>query len=205
MKTGSGARPTLVTLTLSAAAIAGYLAYRTVVLTPDLTSERVTSAVGLSLAEHLPDFTLNDLEGAPKPIGDWVGEPLIINFWATWCAPCLREIPLLKTLQDEHPWLTVIGIAIDRRPAVLEFAADMQFNYPVLQGEADAMEAAASFGTEFVAMPFTVFADRDGTLLGVHTGELHAEDLDNIVAVLDDRQHGRIDVREARDRIAGLM
>jgi thiol-disulfide isomerase/thioredoxin len=202
----TAARPTLVTIVLSVAAVAGYLAYRAATVpSPAILSPAPGAMLPMSLADQLPEFELANLAGEFQSIRSWPGEPMIINFWATWCAPCLREIPLLKTLQDENPWLTVVGIAIDRRPAVLEFAEEMGFNYPVLQGESEAMEAAASFGTEFVAMPFTVFADGDGRLLGVHTGELHAEDLENIVAVLDDRHNGRIDVRQARERIAGLM
>lgn len=199
------AAPTLMTLVLSLATVAGYLAYRAAIAPgqPGATTEAAADAD--TLAERLPDFSLANLDGHPQSIHDWHGEPLIINFWATWCAPCLREIPLLKTVQDDNAWLRVIGIAIDRRPEVLAFADDMQFNYPVLQGEADAFEAAASFGTEFIAMPFTVFADDRGYLLGVYTGELHAEELGNVVAVLDDRRAGRISLDQARQRIAGLM
>ncbi len=197
--------PTLMTLVLSLAAVAGYIAYRATIAPGQSGSATDIAAEAGALAERLPDFSLANLDGHPQSIHDWHGEPLIINFWATWCAPCLREIPLLKTVQDDNAWLRVIGIAIDRRPEVLAFANDMQFNYPVLQGEADAFEAAASFGAEFIAMPFTVFADDHGYLLGVYTGELHAEELENVVAVLDDRRSGRISLDQARQRIAGLM
>jgi thiol-disulfide isomerase/thioredoxin len=198
------AAPTLMTLVLSLAAVAGYVAYR-LVMPGDVAHQEAATARAPGLAETLPNFTLMNLEGRMQTMHDWHGEPLIINFWATWCAPCLREIPLLKSVQDENPWLRIVGIALDRRAEVLEFAEDMQFNYPVLQGEADAFEAASSFGAEFVAMPFTIFADDRGYLLGVYTGELHAEELQNVVAVLEDRVAGRIGVEQARQRIAALM
>jgi hypothetical protein len=99
----------------------------------------------------------------------------------------------------------VVGIAVDRLDPVLSFAADMEFNYPILVGQSDAMDAAASFGVDFFALPFTVFAAADGRLLGVHTGEVHQEHLDNLLAVLDDLDGARIDMPAARARIAGRM
>jgi thiol-disulfide isomerase/thioredoxin len=198
------ARPTVVTLALSAAAAAGYLGYRAMVLEP-VAGDRASTTPVAELVDTLPDFSLANMAGEPQSIHSWPGDPLVINFWATWCAPCLREIPLLKSFQDDNPWLTVVGIAIDRRPLVEAFAEEMVFNYPVLMGEADAMNAAARFGAQFGALPFTVFTDAEGAVLGVHTGELHAEHLDNVRAVLEDRRAERITVNEARARLAGRM
>ncbi|SRR5690606_34783790 len=201
--------PALVTLALSAAAVAGYLTYRAVlgdreepVEPPIIQTGEVAEDV--ALPDRLPHFELDDLDGNRQSIHSWPGQPLLINFWATWCAPCLREIPLLKDLQAEHSWLTVVGIAVDRPEPVAQFAADMQFNYPILVGQAEGWEAAAMLG-EFYALPFTVFTSADGYVLGVHTGELHAEHLDNVVAVLDDLRAGRADIEQARARLAGLM
>ena len=199
------ARPTVVTLTLSAAAILGYLSYRLLVPVPGEPAALEGASSGQTLAETLPQFALDDLAGDRRSIGSWPGKPLLINFWATWCAPCLREIPMLKSFQIDNPSLQVVGIAVDRFDAVLSFADEMQFNYPVLVGQADAMDAAAAFGVEFFALPFTVFTGADGALLGVHTGEIHAEHLENLVAVLDDLAAGRIDNGTARSRLAGRM
>ncbi|MDP7297085.1 MAG: TlpA disulfide reductase family protein, partial [Gammaproteobacteria bacterium] len=71
----------------------------------------------LSVVETLPDFTLPDLNDQPRSVTEWSGRSLIINFWATWCAPCRREMPLLQSLQDEHDEdsLQVIGVAMDNR------------------------------------------------------------------------------------------
>jgi hypothetical protein len=97
----------------------------------------------------------------------------------------------------------VVGIAIDKRDDVVEFAAKMDFNYAILIGQSEAWEAAAALGVNIYALPFTVFAAADGTLLGVHGGELHAEHLDRFRAVIDDLSAGRITVQVAKDRIAG--
>jgi thiol-disulfide isomerase/thioredoxin len=194
--------PTLITLALSGAAVCGYLVYR-FTASPGAPSEAEAEAP--ALADALPAFTLADLDGTATPLSSFAGQPLVINFWATWCAPCLREIPMLKTFQAEHPDLTVIGIAVDRLDPVLEFAAEMDFNYPVLVGQSDAMDAAASFGVDFFALPFTVFADAEGHVLGVHTGEVHPEHLENLTGVLADLDGGTADLAAARARIAGLQ
>ena len=199
--------PTVLTLVLSAAAVAGYLTYRA--LTTGTSSEPTAArspadaAPPSALAARLPDFTLEDLEGGPLSIRSWPDKPLLINFWATWCAPCLREIPMLKEFQAANPDLQVVGIAVDRREPVVQFAADMQFNYAIMVGDSAGWEAAAAFGVDFFALPFTVFSGADGSLLGVHTGELHAEHLDGFRAVLDDLAAGRLDTAGARTRMAG--
>jgi len=197
--------PTFVTLILSAAAVAGYLSYR--MLGPEAAQQAAVdnTAGARALSDRLPDFVLDSLDGEPLSINSWPGKPLLINFWATWCAPCLREIPMLKEFQIDNPSLQVVGIAVDRLDPVLSFAQEMQFNYPVLVGQAGAMDAAGAFGVDFVALPFTVFAGADGALLGVHTGEIHAEHLENLVAVLDDLEASRIDVLTARARLDGQM
>ena len=81
----------------------------------------------------------------------------------------------------------------------------MDFNYPLLIGEADAMKAAASFGIDFFALPFTVFTDHDRNVLGVSTGEIHPEDLENLAAVLAELRAGAIGLEEARARVAGQI
>jgi thiol-disulfide isomerase/thioredoxin len=198
-----------VTAALSAAAILGYLAYRGLQPGPPsapTAAETETSAAEVpapTMAATLPEFSLGNLAGEPQSIRSWPGKPLLINFWATWCGPCLREIPMLKELQTGRPDLQVVGIAIDKREAVVEFAAKMDFNYAILMGQSEAWEAAAALGVNIYALPFTVFAAADGTLLGVHSGELHAEHLDRFRTVVDDLSAARITVEAAKDRLAG--
>ncbi len=105
---------------------------------------------------------------------------------------------MLKELQTRRTDVQVVGIAVDKRDAVVGFAANMQFNYPILIGESGGWDAAAAFGVNVYALPFTVFTAPNGAVLGVHTGELHPEHLDNFTAVLDDLRAGKIDVATAR-------
>jgi thiol-disulfide isomerase/thioredoxin len=200
------------TVVLSAAAAAGYLAYRAWSPPPPDESDTDTVIVDIAAdpedggvpqtAETLPDFSLGNLAGEPQSIRSWPGKPLLINFWATWCGPCLREIPMLKELQASRPDLQVVGIAIDKRDDVVEFAGRMDFNYAILIGQSEAWEAAAALGVNIYALPFTVFSGADGSILGIHTGELHAEHLERFQDIADDLAAGRIGLAEARSRMA---
>src|SRR5882757_2709705 len=113
---------------------------------------------------RLPDFSLKDLTGKSVPISAWSGKSLVINFWATWCAPCRREIPLLKALAAEWAGrdLQVVGIAVDNPDKVRDFAGQFKIDYPVLIGDQDALDVTAKFGMDSPAFPFTVFTDRRG-------------------------------------------
>ena len=128
------------------------------------------------LAATLPGFQLADRDGQLKSLQDWPNQALIVNFWATWCAPCRREIPLLQQLQRDHgaEGFQVIGIAVDFRDKVLAYADEMKIEYPLLIGEQEALDAAAAFGVEAVGFPFTVFSDRQGRIVTAHMGELTA-------------------------------
>ena len=213
------ARPVLLTALLSGAALVG------VYLVPPVRRPRARGARApqtlqfgedpaasdehddspAPLADKLPEFSLETLGGTQQSIGSWPDKPLLINFWATWCGPCLHEIPMLKQYQTRRTDLQVVGIAVDKRESVVGFAATMQFNYPILIGESGGWDAAAAFGVNVYALPFTVFTAPNGAVLGVHTGELHQEHLDNLTAVLDDLEAGKIDLPTARARIAGRI
>ena len=155
--------------------------------------------------DKLPAFSLANLDGEQQSIQSWPGKPLLINFWATWCGPCLREIPMLKELQASHSDLQVVGIAIDKPDLVAKFAAEQQFNYAILVGQNEAWTAASALGVNIFALPFTVFTAGDGSILGVHTGELHAEHLAAFRDVTGELAAGRIEVAEARRRIADAI
>ncbi len=157
-------------------------------------------------ATVLPDFVLSDLHGVPRPISDWSGQPILINFWATWCAPCRREMPLLQKLHEEsgNDGLQVIGIAIDRAPDVSAFTMETGITYPILVGQEDAIEVTDGFGLDFLGLPFTVLVDQDGQILKIQLGELHADDLKLIVAVTAELRAGEIGVNAARQRLQAL-
>ena len=153
---------------------------------------------------RLPDFSLKDLTGKSVPISAWSGKSLVINFWATWCAPCRREIPLLKALAAEWAGrdLQVIGIAVDHPDKVRDFAGQFKIDYPVLIGDQDALDVAAKFGMDSPAFPFTVFTDRRGEVVTLFVGELHRPQVDFILSEVQDLNQDRVKLPEARRAIA---
>jgi thiol-disulfide isomerase/thioredoxin len=218
--------PTLLTAVLSLAAGAGYLTYRLTLGSVDpaagpdavpTAGQSAQPAAGdaalldgqldhehVVLADSLPEIVLDDLSGTPTPLANFAGQPLLINFWATWCAPCLREIPMLKAFHVEDPSIRVVGIAVDRFDDVVDYAAEMQFNYPVIVGQTDGLNAMASFHNDAGAMPFSVFTSADGAVLGTHAGELHEEHLQAVSATVAALNAGTIDRETARERLAEL-
>jgi thiol-disulfide isomerase/thioredoxin len=134
----------------------------------------------------------------------WSGKSLVINFWATWCAPCRREIPLLQTLASEWAGrdVTVVGIAVDYRDKVQDFAREFRIDYPLLIGEQDALDVAAKFGMDSPAFPFTVFTDRRGEVVTLFVGELHRPQADLILSVVQTLNQDLVQLPEAKRRIA---
>ena len=136
--------------------------------------------------QRLAEFRLPDLDDRERSIYEWSGRPLLINFWATWCAPCRREMPLLQSVQDEQPegGLQIIGVALDTREDARRFVAETGIRYPVLYGEHEGAVVAESFGDDFVALPFSVFVAADGRIVALKAGELHADELSGRIAEL---------------------
>jgi thiol-disulfide isomerase/thioredoxin len=147
-----------------------------------------------------PAFQLTGLDGNQRDFSEWAGKHRLVNFWATWCAPCRREIPLLKAFQEEYGenGFHVIGIAVDFADQVAKYAESAQFNYPVLVGQDDAMAVAETSGIDFIGLPFTMIVASDGELLNSHIGEIVEADLEHIVKVLTMLDNGEIDKDSAR-------
>jgi thiol-disulfide isomerase/thioredoxin len=156
------------------------------------------------IPERLPEFSLEDSAGKATPIASFGGKSLIINFWATWCAPCRSEIPLLQTLHAEWAGrdVSVVGIAVDHRDPVLAFAQRYKIGYPLLIGEQDALDAAAAFGVESPVFPFTVFTDRRGEVVALFIGELHRPQAELILSEVQNLNKDLIRLPEARRAIA---
>jgi thiol-disulfide isomerase/thioredoxin len=156
--------------------------------------------------DSIPDLRLPDLAGQSRSLRSFGSRPLIINFWATWCAPCRREIPLLRELRQRYraDRLEVVGIAIDFAAAVRDYLRTMPIDYPLLIGEQDGLTAAEQFGMRTV-LPFSVFTDAQGRIVALKVGELHIEEADFILGEIRSLDRGRIDLAAARGEIADRL
>lgn len=152
--------------------------------------------------EELPDLKLPDVKGTSRSLSQWRGHPLLVNFWATWCAPCRHEIPLLKTLRHRRSdlGLEVVGVAVDFRDAVVPYVKELQIDYPVLIGEEGGLQAIDALGVD-AAFPFTVLADPQGRIVALKIGELHSDEADLMLSRVADLDAGRLDLAEARRQI----
>jgi len=126
--------------------------------------------------------TLDDLDGKGQPLSQWRGKVLVVNFWATWCPPCLEEIPAFVQLQSKYgaKGIQFVGIAVDDKPKVAEFSKRVGINYPILIGGLDAIELSRKSGNRLGGLPYTVIIDRNGNLANVESGKL-------TLAALEDR------------------
>lgn len=159
------------------------------------------------IPDKRPDVSLADRDGQMRALSEWNGKPAIINFWATWCAPCRREIPMLNALAQDPAYaeFALIGIAIDFREDVLRYVTSTPIDYPVLIGEQDGLEAARAFGMESIGLPFTVFTDSKDRIVTIHVGELHRPQADVILAAVRAVDAGEIDLKSAQGRIRKQM
>ena len=155
------------------------------------------------LPVELPEIRLPGTDGAVHRLADWKGQPLVINFWATWCEPCRREIPLLKALRREHTAdrLEVVGIAVDYPDDVRKYARAQGIDYPLLIGDEGGLEAVNAFGMETV-LPFSVFVDRQGRIVTLKVGELHRDEAELILDRVRAVDAGRLALPVAREQIS---
>lgn len=144
--------------------------------------EEFQSLGGVEVGAAAPDFTLFDLEGNEISLSDFVGQPVIVNFWAEWCAPCRFEMPDLQAAFEEHQDDGLVILAVNQAdpPDVLRqfFYDEMGLTFtPLLD---DQLEVAVEYGA-FRTLPTTVFVTPEGTVSRLHRGPLNKTLLDTFL------------------------
>jgi thiol-disulfide isomerase/thioredoxin len=133
-----------------------------------------SSKLAATAANSLVRAPLYSLDGKPQTLLQYQGNVLVINFWATWCAPCREEIPALKKIQSKHAanGVKIVGIALDNASKVKEYAQEMNIGYALLIGGAETLSIGKDLGNQAGVLPFTLVLDRTGTVAFTHTGAL---------------------------------
>lgn len=132
-----------------------------------------------SAVERLLAQTLPDARGQPQALSAWRGKPMIVNFWATWCAPCVEEMPELSALQAEISprGIQLLGIGIDSAENIAAFAARYRIAYPLFAAGVSATELTRAFGNQAGGLPYTVLIGADGQVKKTYLGRLKIDEL----------------------------
>lgn len=142
----------------------------------------------LSAQSKMPAVVVQTMDGKKVNPSTWTngGKPIIVNFWATWCAPCREEMPEFMRAQKEYgdKGLQFVGIAVDQADKVQQYVQEIGLNYPALIGGFGAMELSKTLGNELMALPFTVVLDRKGAVAHTQLGVLKPDKLASLIKTL---------------------
>ena len=169
----------LVVLLAFAAGVAGIRVARQSTEPP--ASAAQDAAVAKLMALDLPDTT-----GKQQPLAQWQGKVLVVNFWATWCPPCRKEIPAFSALSRKYAdkGVQFVGISIDTEKNVRDFQAAQNVAYPLVVASPAVVTLTEELGNAAQGLPFTVILDRRGRIGLIKLGALGEEELDRKLAEL---------------------
>ncbi len=127
-----------------------------------------------------------DSNGQPQALSQWHGQIIVLNFWASWCAPCREEMPDFAALRTQYhkKGVEFVGIAIDNASSVAGFLQQQPVNYPILIGEGAAHSLARQLGNPSGGLPYTIVLDRDGRVAMTHLGRLPRDTLETALRKL---------------------
>lgn len=127
---------------------------------------------------------LDDSDGMTQPLAQWRGKTLVVNFWASWCPPCRREMPEFSLLNDKYSGKGVqfVGIALDTTHNVRHFSQEHPVSYPLLIAETNGAELSRRLGNSRLALPYTLVLSARGELLLARLGDVSVQELDALLA-----------------------
>lgn len=133
--------------------------------------------------ESVPDLTLIDLDGKTHLLSEFRGKLTLVNFWASWCAPCIQEIPMLVKAQSQYGarGFQIIGPAMDSRQPVLDAMKKLGINYPVYGSEDEVTKAMDALGDDGGVLPYSVLISPEGKIVDRITGGISQERLQSLL------------------------
>ena len=133
----------------------------------------------------MSDFFLENIEGETISIVEFRGEKTLINFWATWCRPCRKEMPMLNGvfLSQDPSDFSVVGIAIDKPEKVTQFVAELGIDFPIMVGQSEAYDVMKTLGNEALTLPYTILIDEEGEVVWSKNTELKHSDMDEVLGI----------------------
>jgi len=132
---------------------------------------------------ELTAIDLPSVDGSEVDINALQGKLVLVNFWATWCPPCLEEIPVFLALRKKYAatGFEVLGVSIDSVSKVLQYRQTLKINYPLLDGEKTGMTLMRSLGNNIGGLPYSVMFDRDGKAVAVKSGAYQEQELIDLI------------------------
>ena len=141
--------------------------------------------------QQLTSLSLTDAQGKVQKLSQWQGKFLLVNFWATWCAPCVQEMPELSELQKNlsQDNIQLLGLGIDSPTNIADFAQKYQISYPLFAAGMEGTELSRQLGNQAGGLPFTVLISPDGILLKSYLGRLNIVQLrSDIIKLTNSKQ-----------------
>lgn len=130
-------------------------------------------------ASWLFELKFPDADGAERPLKTWEGKLLVVNFWATWCTPCIDEMPELQQFADEFAGrnVAVIGVGVDEADKIRDFRRQHALRIPLLAAGFDGMELARKLGNPEPVLPYTALISPQGRIVEEHSGRIQPPEL----------------------------
>ena len=133
----------------------------------------------------MSEFSLENINGEMISIEEFKGKKTLINFWATWCRPCRKEMPMLNGvyLSENPSEFSVVGIAIDKPEKVVQFVAELGIDFPIMIGQSNAYDIMKELGNEALTLPYTILIDDTDEVIWSKNTELKHSDMDQVLNI----------------------